>query len=207
MLFYEPMKTSINNTLAFGITGGIGSGKSEACKIFARLGAALLYADNLAKEIIDTNPAVKRRIQKVFGDDVYLHDGTLDRKRMAKLVFQDEKVKEQLNAIVHPVVLDHIRDTIKKTKSENKIRILIVEAALIFEAKADAMFDYVIVVDAPEEERINRVMIRDNISRTEVLGRIRAQMNTQDKVAKADFVIQNGGDKTTLEKNCQFLFR
>lgn len=200
------MKYTLYHTLAVGITGGIGSGKTEVCKIFERFGAKILYSDLVAKTIADTNETVRSRIKKEFGGESYLPDGTLDRQRMAKLVFQDEQLKEKLNAIIHPVVLEHIKKEIHQAKSEHAVPLFCVEAALIFEAKAEKMFDYLVVVDVPEELRIERIMKRDSISRTEVEQRINAQLQAKEKTSKADFVIYNTGDIKVLEHNCAFVF-
>ena len=112
-------KNTIHNPLAIGITGGIGSGKSEVCKIFSSHGASVLYADVIARELIDTDPLIKKRIQRAFGADIYLPDGTLNRKQMARLAFSDDSLKEKLNAIVHPSVLEYLESKIKQFKKNN----------------------------------------------------------------------------------------
>lgn len=194
-------------TLAVAITGGIGSGKTVVCKILRKLGATVVYSDEIAKTIINTNATVRSRIQKVFGKKIYLPDGTLDRQQMAKLIFQDERLKEKLNAIVHPPVLEYLKKEIQRVKSVGKVPVYCVEAALIYEANANPMFDYVVVVNAPEEKRIERIMKRDGLSRSEVRQRFNAQIPVKEKVARADFVIQNTTDFEVLKQNCKFLYR
>lgn len=192
--------------IAVGITGGIGSGKSEACRLFESLGARTLYADAIARELSDTDPTVKSRIARQFGPQVYHSAGKLNRKEMAKLVFQDHHQREKLDAILHPVALRQIEREITTARRKGGSGILLVEAALLYETGADEMFDYIIVVDAPEGERIARVMSRDSVSKSEVLERINAQLPIAEKVERADFVIRNSADLLALQSNCRFLY-
>lgn len=192
--------------LAVGITGGIGTGKTEVCKLFASLGAHVKYADEIAKTLIETDPSIRKNIEKQFNTVLFHSDGTFDRKQMAKLIFNDSTSKEKLDAIVHPHVLRKIKqeiDTVKKTK---KHQVFMIEAALLYEAKAEGLFDYMIVVDAEEEHQIERVMKRDGSTGDEVHQRIRSQMRNNEKVERADFVIANTGEKKLLEEKCRFLF-
>ena len=196
----------ISRTLAVGVTGGIGSGKTEVCKIFAALGAKTLSADDIAKEIVASDPGIRKKIANEFGPKSFLEDGTLDRKQMAARVFSDPKLKERLEAILHPPTLKKIENEIRSEKKSNRYPLVVVEAALLFESGADRMLDYVIVVDTPEETAIKRVMKRDATSDAEVRRRIQSQMPVVEKSDKADFVIHNSGDFKLLERNCKFLF-
>jgi dephospho-CoA kinase len=201
------MKSSSKKSLlAVGITGGIGTGKTEVCNIFASLGARIIYADEVAKRLIETNPTIRKNIERQFGTTLFLQDGSFDRKQMAKLVFNDDSARETLNAIVHPFTLKKINEEIEEAKTTKRSPLLMVEAALLYEAKGDRMFDYMIVVDAEEERQVERVMKRDESSKDEVLKRIRSQMPNKEKAEKADFVIQNNGTRATLEQSCAFLF-
>ena len=201
------MPTPDSRSLAVAITGGIGSGKTEAARIFGSLGVKVLYADQLAAHLVDSQPEIRRRIRREFGERVLSPDGMLNRKVMAQLIFKDSRLKEKLDAIVHPPVLEAIEREIEKFKRSGAGAILMVEAALIFEARADVLFDYVTVVDAPEKERISRIMKRDVLSRAEAVYRIRSQIPAESKVAEADFVIRNAGDRKLLERSCRFLHR
>lgn len=192
--------------LAVGITGGIGTGKTEVCKIFSSLGAGIIYADEVAKKLIETDPIIRKNIERQFGKTLFGSDGTFDRKQMAKLVFNDSRALDTLNAIVHPFALKKIDEEIEEAKENKHHPLIMVEAALLYEAKADRMFDYMIVVDAEENQQIERVMKRDHSSRDEVMQRVTSQMPNKEKTEKADFVIQNNGDRKTLELNCRFLF-
>jgi dephospho-CoA kinase len=195
-----------HRSLAVGVTGGIGSGKSHACRLLESLGARYLSADLIARTLLDTDPSLKRAVQKLFGEDPYLPDGTLDRKRVAKRIFQDPSLKHSLESLVHPVTLATIDKEIDRISQDGTVPVIVVEAALIFEARAERMFDYIVVVDAPEEHRLARVMERDKVSRSEVTERMESQMPVQEKIAKADFVLKNTGDLAAFDRNTRFLF-
>ena len=192
---------------SIGITGNIGSGKSEVCRVFASLGAEVISADALAKEMEENDPAVKRRIIAQFGDGLYSEDGRLNRKAVARLIFSDDAAKEKLNAIVHPVVLEAIGKRMEAFKKESgQPPFIVVESALIYEAGMLEMFDYIVFVDAPAESAIERVMQREGASRGDVTERQNAQWPADEKIADADFVIRNHSDVKALEANCKFVY-
>jgi dephospho-CoA kinase len=199
--------TKVYRTLAVGVTGGIGSGKSEVCHIFESLGARVIDADLNARALVDHDPDIQQRIKRSFGQDVYRTDGTLDRNRMAMIVFNDENARRTLEAIVHPRVLQAIAQDIDREKHDRRFPIVCVEAALLFEAAAEKMFDYMIVVDANETIRFKRLQNRDGGSEESILARMSAQLPVQEKKAKADFVIQNDDDVDSLRTRCEFVFR
>jgi len=202
------MKTSRKRkSIVVGVTGGIGSGKSEVCRLLHAMGAQVLSADLIAREIIDTHPDVKRRIRKAFGENIYKDNGHLDRMAMASLIFDDDRLKISLNRIVHHVVLKDLRKKILSSKSSKGPRILVVEAALIYEAHAEGLFDVIVVVDADEQMQVDRISERNGITRNQVQQRITSQLPSQAKAAKADFVIHNTRSLETLKENCTFLFK
>src|SRR5271169_3104689 len=135
------MKSIIHTrTLAIGVAGGIGSGKTEACKLFESFGVRILYADHIARDIIDSDADVKKKIVKLFDDHIYV-DGHLDRKIVARKIFGDEHLQQKMNAIVHPVVIHHIDTMVQQVKRQRHEALIMVEAALLFESGADAMLD------------------------------------------------------------------
>jgi dephospho-CoA kinase len=194
-------------TVAVGITGGIGSGKSEICRVFESLGAVVFSADAIARNIINTNPAVRSRLQRLFGSDLYLPDGSLNRKQMARIIFTDTAAQEKVNAIVHPFVTDFLREAITAEQKKGTAPVVAVEAALIFEAKIEDLFEYIIVADADEDERIRRVVARDGSTPADVRDRMKSQMPPGRKADLADFVIHNAGDKVKLEERSRFVFQ
>jgi dephospho-CoA kinase len=193
-------------TLAIGVTGGIGSGKSEICAIFQSLGAICYSSDTIAKELMSTDTRIKRRINALFGSSMYREDGTLDKKAIAKAIFADEALKEQVNAIVHPVVIDYLAGVIEKARAATP-SMLFIESALIYDAGTEELFDYIVLAISDSELSIERVMKRDSVTRTEVMQRQSAQLPPDQHKEKADFIIENNGDLYLLKSNCTFIYR
>jgi dephospho-CoA kinase len=192
--------------LKVGLTGGIGSGKSLVAEMFRGLGVPVLSADEIARNLTETDATIRRDIARHFGSMMFRNDGSFDRKRMADLIFSDKEAREKLNALIHPAVLEKIKQETKKLERQSHPPFVIHEAALIYEAGADKDLDYVVFVDADEETRIRRVTERDGLSRTDVLRRINSQMPSTRKRQLADFVIENDGDIKNLEEKVKFLF-
>jgi dephospho-CoA kinase len=179
--------------LQIGITGGIGSGKSLICKIFQTLGAPVYDADSRAKNLMTTDGILIEQIQKEFGNLAYYSDGALNRKHIGEQAFKDPKKLEKLNGLIHPrVAIDYARWMKEQTKPY-----VLKEAALLFEAGSYRELDKIIVVTAPEELKVKRVLKRD-AGRTEegIRDIMKNQMPELDKIQKADFLIVN--DENTL---------
>ena len=172
--------------LKIGLTGGMGSGKSTVARIFEVLGIPVYYADDAAKQIMNTDPQLRSALIKHFGEKTY-QGGQLDRAYLASLVFPDKQKLELLNSLTHPAT---IRDA-NRWILEQTSPYIIKEAALMFESGANKYLDLVIGVSAPEELRIKRVMQRDHVSRTDVLQRMSKQMDEQEKMKGCDFVVIN----------------
>lgn len=175
--------------LKIGITGGIGSGKSYVARVFKALGVPFYDADKEAKLLMNASPQIKKALLQEFGSQVYDTQGRLDRTYLASQVFKDNNKLDRLNAIVHPVVIQHGEDWSLAQTAPYSLK----EAALLFESGSYKKLDYTILVMAPEEIRITRVMQRDGVTREEVLDRIRKQMPEGEKQQLADFVIVNDG--------------
>jgi dephospho-CoA kinase len=197
---------SANPPNAVGVTGGIGSGKTEVCNAFRTLGALVVAADELAKDLLSTHPDIRKEVTARFGADVYAPDGSVDRKRLARLAFADDALLGRLNAIVHPKVGAEIRALIAREKAKHTVPLIVVEAALIYEARIADLFDFVITVDAPEAVRIGRAAKRDGTSPESIRERMRAQLPADDLAERADFLIRNAGDLAGLRSQCAFLF-
>jgi dephospho-CoA kinase len=194
-------------SLLVGVTGGIGSGKSAVCREFERLGRMVLSADGIARELTENDGEVREEISTVFGPAVFAADGSLKRKEVADIVFHNRELREKLNAIIHPRVFTRIDTMLSHLPPAARHPYTVIEAALIFESGMDRWLDCTIVVDAPEELRIGRVMKRDGCSREEVLARIASQMSAHRKREKADFVLENNDALSTLASNVAFLDR
>ena len=188
-----------------GITGGIGSGKSAACRIFEELGARVVYADAEAKRLMQEDPELRAELIEAFGPESYDASGALDRAHLAARVFGDAAQVARLNALVHPRVRERMLALIDEARADG-VGLLVYEAALIFETGADRVLDHVAVVDAPLETRIARVMARDGIPREAVLARMQHQLPAADLRRRADFVIENDGDLAHLRTEVEALY-
>lgn len=177
-----------------GLTGGIASGKSTVARMFAELGAAVISADEIAREIVQPGMPAAKDIRAAFGDDVFFPDGTLDRRRLGAVVFSDSAKRRLLERITHP----RIREAMARRIDEAAARgtPVIAEIPLLFETEASlALVDVVIVVYVPRHLQLQRLMARDGLSREDAEARIEAQLPLEDKVMRADFVIDNEGDE------------
>ena len=192
--------------LKVGLTGGIGSGKSEVSKFFHKWGSFIFDADKEAKNIIDKNETAQQEIIKEFGSDVINIDNKIDKQKLARVAFQDEFHQLNLNSIIHPYVFKKIDETFDKIKLDNKHKIFVVDAALIYESGADTHMDYVIVVTSLLRYRTERVISRQNITRDDFMKRVALQWPDEDKEHLADFIIQNNSDLKSLEKESKNIF-
>lgn len=181
--------------LKVGITGGIGSGKTTVCKLLERFGVPVYYADDRAKWLMQHQENVRKQLIAVFGTAVYNTAGMLDRTYLAGVVFKDKKKLEQLNGIVHPAVYQDSK-TWQAEQEHLGTVYTIKEAALLFETGSYKDLDKIVVVTAPENVRIERVMRREQTTVDQVRARIQQQMPQEEKVKRADFVIENGAWET-----------
>lgn len=174
--------------LKVGITGGIGSGKTTCCRIFEELGVPIYYADLEAKKIMNSNKALKEKLKTAFGKEAYYRNGRLNRPFIASQVFNDKEKLELLNSIVHPILFQEAYDWFN---THDGVPYAIQEAAIMIESGSYRLMDKVILVTAPIETRIDRVMKRDRSTREQVQSRINSQMSDEEKKAHADFIIIN----------------
>lgn len=177
-----------------GITGGIGSGKSTACKVFSFLGIPVFEADIVAKQLMNTNPEIRSKLIDLFGTSVYLPDHTIDRKYLAGIVFNDASLLAQLSKIVHPEVHKSFENWYRNQRSPYILH----ESAILFETGFYKLMDKSIAVVANENQRIERVMKRDKITHELVKQRIKNQLNDEDKIKLADFVIGNNDNELII---------
>ncbi len=183
-----------------GCTGGIGSGKSIVCDMFASLGAAVFSADASARNIADTDPAAREKITALLGDEAYTEAGVLNRPLVASKVFGDPDLLQELNEILHPLVFE----AIDRWRESVTAPYALVEAALVFESGLDEVLDYVLVVIAADDVRIERTMKRDGSARDEVLRRMMHQMSNEELARHADFILNNEGAPGELQGKVRF---
>ena len=173
-------------TKIIGLTGGIGSGKSTAAKEFESLGIPVYYADDEAKKIAAT-PIVQHQLIATFGSVICEHN-QVSKTKLATLVFSDQAKLQQLNAVIHPLINTHFK---KWVVAHANFPLLVKEAAILFESGSAANCDYVVSVQAPEADRIHRVMARDEVTEAQVLQRMQHQWTDAMRAEKSDFVLTN----------------
>ncbi|MDY0255181.1 MAG: dephospho-CoA kinase [Tenuifilaceae bacterium] len=173
--------------LRVGITGGIGSGKSTVCQIAMAMGYPVYHADHWARELTNTHPSIVDGVKQLFGNNVYTNN-QLNRKQVGQMVFADKLLLQKLNDIIHPIVAEHFE---RWTQTHSHHRLVFKEAAILFESGAYKQVDKTVAVWAPDELRIERVVKRDGISPEEVSQRMANQMQQDELVKRADFVIKN----------------
>ena len=193
--------------LKVGLTGGLGSGKSTASKFFNSLGAFILDADNAAKKLIESSKKVKNELIKEFGTDIMDANSNVDKKKLARIAFQDEDHQQRLNYVVHPHIHNAIDKSFNEILDQNNHELFIVDAALIYESGYDAHLDYVIVVTAQLKHRMERALNRNTLTREEILKRIDFQWPEEYKTSLADFVIHNDGTEAELNDQIVELFK
>lgn len=179
--------------LKVGITGNIGSGKTTVSKIFELLGVPVFYADNEAKNVMVNDTELIAGVKETFGESSYFPDGTLNRKHIAAIVFNDDKQLAQLNSLVHPAVFRAFDNWLVQKKNAPYV---LKEAAVLFESGSYRLCDRTVMVTAPLDLRMQRVKHRDNLTAEEALAREAKQYTEEKKITLADDLICN--DEKTL---------
>jgi dephospho-CoA kinase len=179
--------------LKIGITGGIGSGKSYVCQILEKMGYAIFYSDLEAKKLMIQNKVLIQKIKNIIGGHAYL-DNELNKPIIRNFLFQNEVNKEKLNALIHPFVYQEFEKWTNTIQKE----IVFNESALLFETNSYKRFNKTILVTAPEEIRIERLIKRDSLNIEEIKKRFNAQLNDSIKSKKADYIIENDDKKLII---------
>ncbi|HSD13707.1 MAG TPA: dephospho-CoA kinase [Flavobacterium sp.] len=187
-------------TRIIGLTGGIGSGKSTVAGFFRENGVPVYIADDEAKKLMDT-PEMIKKIQSVFEENIS-EDNKLDKKKIAEIVFSAPQQLEKLNSIIHPVVRNHFLSWVE---AHNDEPFVIKEAAILFESGSYRDCDKIILVTAPEEIRIERVMNRDKVTKEQVLERIANQWSDEKKIPLSDYIVQNTDIEEVRKKVSEIL--
>lgn len=179
--------------LNIGLTGGIGSGKSTVDRFFREQGAYIIDFDALAHFVEEPNGVAWKGIVRTFGEQILSDDNTINREKLGNVVFRDSEKLKLLNGIVHPAVFDEWKHRINEIRRKDERAIVISDIPLLLEVGMQSFFDIIILVYISPEEQINRVMKRNNFNREQAQERLKAQMPIDDKIALADFVINNEG--------------
>jgi dephospho-CoA kinase len=187
-----------------GLTGGIGSGKSMVAQLFARLGAVVIDADQLAREVVEPGQPALGEIAATFGRDVLLPDGRLDRAKLAGIIFADPVERAKLDAITHPRIRTRMNELIKARRSGPGV--LIVDIPLLYENNRVNLVERVIVVWVDPQTQLRRIRQRDGLSADAAGQRIAAQMPLEAKRARADHVIDNSGTREDTRRQVEAIY-
>lgn len=190
--------------ITVGITGGIGSGKTTVCKEWEKLGAKVVYADDLAKELMIGDQALRKKLIDAFGANTYLEDGSLNRPYLIHHAFEAGRV-EELNNLVHPAVALKFKEICKEAEKSGK-KMVVEEAALLLNRGRPQIFDIIVIVKSDRAERVKRVVKRDAVSVKSVLERDSNQPDFNKKEHLADYIIDNNGTVEELKRKSKELF-
>jgi len=182
--------------MIIGLTGGIGSGKTTVGKIFNQLGVPVYEADAASKEIIDTDQRLQQSLKDLLGNEVVQDNGLINRSFMSQKIFNDQDLLQKVNALIHPAVGRDFEQWVKKQRAAYVIK----EAAILFESGTYKQCNLIVVVTAPKKLRIQRVMERNQMKREEVLARMDRQWPEEKKAEMADYVIDNGGNRSLIKQ-------
>jgi dephospho-CoA kinase len=188
------------------ITGGAGSGKSTVARMFKDLGAEVLDADEVARGAVAVGEPAWRELRRRYGDDYFNPDGSLNRSKLAARVFADPEERRRLDKIIHPRVAAALRARMGELAGRG-VELVLVDVPLLFETGREAAFDRVIVVTAPETERLRRLQERDGRGEEEIRGIFAAQWPLEDKAARADYVVDNGGAPAGTRRQVEAIWR
>jgi dephospho-CoA kinase len=189
--------------MIIGLTGGIGSGKSQASSRFMQHGISIVNADVVAREVVMPNSPALREIAQHFGSDILDEDGALNRRKLREIIFQSPAEKQWLEALLHPLINAEIRRQLASSSSPYTI----LESPLLLETKQDELVDRIAVVDVSELIQVERAAMRDNSDGEQIKAIIQAQLNRQERCARAHDIIQNHGNIEELEQQVDKLHR
>ena len=188
------------------LTGGIGTGKSTVSDLFKEKGVTVIDLDQLVRDLQKPGKDVYNRIVEAFGEEILDANGEIDRRKLGSIVFLDPEKRETLNKIVHPKVLSELKDRLFKLEKKGE-KLIVVEIPLLYELGLQKLFDAVILVYAPEDLQIKRVMARDSLSKQEAINRINSQIPIEEKRKKAEYVIDNSGSLENTRQQFDVLFK
>ncbi|GAA2207019.1 dephospho-CoA kinase [Nonomuraea monospora] len=190
--------------LKIGLTGGIGSGKSEVARRLSAKGAMVIDADRIAREVVEPGTPGLARVVATFGEEVLRADGSLNREKLGSFVFADSEKLAALNAIVHPLVGERVAELQRAAADDT---ILVYDVPLLVENNLAPMYDVVIVVDAPDDLRIRRLSEHRGMPEADAKARIAAQATREERLAAADIVIPNDGPLEELDGRVDEVWR
>ena len=191
--------------LVIGLTGGIGTGKSEVARLLQSLGAAVISADEVGHEAYASNSESWHEVVDTFGKEILQPSGEIDRQKLGAVVFSDPQQLEKLNAIMHPRMAGMVADRIQVLRDQG-VSTVVVEAALLFEAGWDSLVDEVWTTDSSVESVVERLQARNGMDEKEAHRRIGSQMDRAERIERSDLVVDNSGDVSALEQTVSALW-
>ena len=191
--------------LKIAITGGAGSGKSTVARMFKELGAQVLDADQIARDAVAVGTPAWQELRRIFGEDFFHQNGTLNRSKLARRVFADPQARRRLDALIHPLVAQELQSQMADLERQGADLVL-VEVPLLFETGREASFDLIIVVSVPEAGQVRRLRSRDHRGAEEIRGILQAQWPLAEKVAGADYVVDNSRELSYTQAQVQNLW-
>lgn len=192
--------------LRVGLTGSIAVGKSNVSGLLAEFGCRVVDADALARRVVEPGTEGLRAVVEVFGPEVLLGDGTLDRARLGSIVFNDEAKRKVLNSLLHPLVMREQDGWLRRCEAEDPSGVAVVDAALLIESGGYKRFDVIVVVHCRPEVQIERLMRRNGLARDEAERRIAAQMPQEEKLRHADFAVDTSGGLEETRRSAADLY-
>ena len=193
--------------LMVGLTGGMGSGKSTVAEMFRELGAYIIDADKICRTLVEPDQPAWKEIVKNFGKDILLKDRTLNRAKLADIIFNDPNQKKNLEAILHPKVFAEERSVFEKITKKNPGALIIIDAALLIESGNHRKVNKVVVVASHTKTRIQRILDRSQFSREDIQRRIQSQMDLKEKIKVADYVLDNNAGLADLKNQVGALYK
>ncbi|MFM8212236.1 MAG: dephospho-CoA kinase [Actinomycetes bacterium] len=178
-----------------GLTGGIGAGKSTVADMFSKLGAVVIRSDELARQVIEPNTTGFQKVLSRFGNQILQENGSIDRTKLAQIVFNDQSALKDLEEIIHPLVRNKTNEIIDAQTQET---IVVNEVPLLLEKNMENLFDFLVVIISSEKNRINRLLKR-GISEIDAKKRMKLQVSDEQRKTSADFLIANDGNIEQLE--------
>ncbi|RUM49528.1 MAG: dephospho-CoA kinase [Marinomonas sp.] len=188
------MSKTINSPIIIGLTGGIGSGKTTVAKLFNKLGVESVDVDDIAREVVAPGENCLQEIVQAFGSDILTEDGSLDRAGLRQIVFADPALRKKLESITHPAIKARLKQ--KLASCESKIVLLV--HPLLFETGQNNECKFTIAISIPKQIQIERVMRRDNNSEQQVMRIMDTQLTNQERIERADFILENTSNNADL---------
>ena len=188
------MSKTINDPIIIGLTGGIGSGKTTVAKLFSKLGVESVDVDDIAREVVTPGENCLQEIVQAFGRDILTEDGSLDRAGLRQIVFADPALRKKLESITHPAIKARLKQ--KLASCESKIVLLV--HPLLFETGQNNECKFTIAISVPKQIQIERVMRRDNNSEQQVMRIMDTQLTNQERIERADFILENTSNNADL---------